>query len=209
MILKQYEYEEGLVRTGVHLMHSLFFQSYIALACDLNVDNILPTTEAHKWSWFKRYCAAVRVAKALIRRTTLPKTFCLDVRKKLESNAGSGGPVTAAIEMSSSMTSSSSYYQSSSLQASIQNENDLSETFEKYFIVGINKIGVEVHEYHKYKFLMRPCYFRQHISLCSTRNHAFWRNTCWLVGVHMSKQLKCSYYKINLAYMFRKITYMF
>lgn len=131
MILKQYEYEEGQVRTGVHLMHSEYFQCKIALACDLNVDNILPTSEGHKWSWFKRYCSAVRVSKAMIRRTPLPKYFCLEVRKKLEATTGSAPVNNAPNELSSSMTSSSSYYQSSSLQASIQNEVELVEHYEK------------------------------------------------------------------------------
>ncbi|CRL02239.1 CLUMA_CG015120, isoform A [Clunio marinus] len=131
MILKQYEYEESQVRTGLHLMHSEYFQCMIALACDLNVDNLLPTNEAHKWSWFKRYCTAVRVAKAMIRRTSLPKSFCFEVRKKLEATTGSAPVNNAPNELSSSMTSSSSYYQSSSLQASIQNENELSEAYEK------------------------------------------------------------------------------
>ncbi|KAG5682896.1 hypothetical protein PVAND_012214 [Polypedilum vanderplanki] len=133
MILKQYEYEEGQVRTGVHLMHSEYFQCMIALACDLNVDNILPPIEAHKWSWFKRYCAAVRVAKALIRRTQLPKSFCIDVRKKLEATVGNNsGPINVVqADLSSSMTSSSSYYQSSSMQASVQFESEICETFEK------------------------------------------------------------------------------
>lgn len=131
MILKQYEYEEGQVRTGVHLMHSEYFQCMIALACDLNVDNILPTTESHKWSWFKRYCTATRVAKAMIRRTPLPKTFCLEVRKKLEATTGSAPVNNAPNELTCSMTSSSSYYQSASLQASLQNEAELVEVYEK------------------------------------------------------------------------------
>lgn len=53
MIIKQYEYEEAHVRSGFHLMHSEYFQCMIALACDLNVDIILPTNDAHKWHWFK------------------------------------------------------------------------------------------------------------------------------------------------------------
>lgn len=131
MILKQYEYEEGQVRTGVHLMHSEYFQCMIALACDLNVDNVLPENEAHKWSWFKRYCAAVRVAKAMIRRAVLPKAFCVDVRKKLEATTGSAPVNNVPNEHASSMTSSSSYYQSSSLHASIQSEAELEESIEK------------------------------------------------------------------------------
>jgi E3 ubiquitin-protein ligase HERC2 len=55
------------------------------------------------------------------------------VRKKLEATAGSnGGPINVApSEMSSSMTSSSSYYQSSSMQASVQLESEICEIFEK------------------------------------------------------------------------------
>lgn len=53
MIIKQYEYEETHVRSGFHLMHSEYFQCMIALACDLNVDMILPPNDAHKWHWFK------------------------------------------------------------------------------------------------------------------------------------------------------------
>lgn len=131
MIFRQYEYEEGQVRTGVHLMHSEYFQCMIALACDLNVDLILPVNDAHKWSWFKRYCCAVRVAKAMIRRTALPKTFCLEVRRKLEATTGSAPVNNAPNELSNSMTSSSSYYQTSSLQGSIQNESELDEHYEK------------------------------------------------------------------------------
>jgi E3 ubiquitin-protein ligase HERC2 len=54
----------------------------VALACDLNLDSLPCCTEAaaYKWSWFRRYCVAARVATALINRTTLPHQFCLDVR---------------------------------------------------------------------------------------------------------------------------------
>lgn len=113
-------------------MHSDYFQCMIALACDLNVDNIVPPADAHKWSWFKRYCSAVRVAKAIIRRTALPKTFCLDVRSKLEATTGSAPVSNVPNDMlGCSMTSSSSYYQSSSLQASIQTEPEVVEAYEK------------------------------------------------------------------------------
>lgn len=132
MILKQYEYEEGQVRTGVHLMHSEYFQCMIALACDLNVDIIIPPCEAHKWSWFKRYCSAIRVAKSLIRRTALPKSFCLDVRKKLETSSGSVSVNTLTNEMNTSINSQSSYQQSPSLQSSmiIPNESEIVEIVE-------------------------------------------------------------------------------
>lgn len=33
--------------------------------------------------FFRRYCAAIRVAKSLINRTTLPASFSIEVRKKL------------------------------------------------------------------------------------------------------------------------------
>lgn len=40
-------------------------------------------SELHKWSWFRRYCLAARVAKALINRTPLPKSFCIEVLKRI------------------------------------------------------------------------------------------------------------------------------
>ncbi len=52
-ILRQYEYEEPQVRTGVHLMHSEYFKTIIALACDMHLDTILPAGDTHKWAWFK------------------------------------------------------------------------------------------------------------------------------------------------------------
>lgn len=83
IILRQYEYEEPQVRSGLHLMHSEYFKTLVALACDMQLDSLLPHGEAHKWAWFRRYCSAVRVAQSLIRRVTLPPTFTLEVRKKL------------------------------------------------------------------------------------------------------------------------------
>lgn len=63
------------------------FQVLVALACDLELDKLIGVTDNHKWLWFRRYCHAARVAKALIHRTQLPKNFCLEVRKKFtESN---------------------------------------------------------------------------------------------------------------------------
>lgn len=104
-LLRQYEYEDMSVRAGLHLMHSDFFkvklfkegktsfykqfslQVLVALACDLELDKLIGVTDNHKWLWFRRYCHAARVAKALIHRTQLPKNFCLEVRKKFtESN---------------------------------------------------------------------------------------------------------------------------
>jgi len=71
------------VRGGKHLLHSTFFKELVALACDLGLDSLPCCTETYKWSWFRRYCVAARVATALINRTTLPQPFCLDVRKKI------------------------------------------------------------------------------------------------------------------------------
>lgn len=82
-LLKQYEYEDVSVRAGLHLMHSDFFKVLAALACDLELDKLIGVTDNHKWSWFRRYCHAARVAKSLIYRNELPKTFYIEVRKKL------------------------------------------------------------------------------------------------------------------------------
>ncbi|KAF5273445.1 hypothetical protein FQA39_LY07462 [Lamprigera yunnana] len=82
-LLRQYEYEEVSVRAGLHLMHSDFFKVLVALACDLELDKIVGIVDNHKWSWFRRYCHAARVAKSLNNRTPLPNNFCQEVRKKL------------------------------------------------------------------------------------------------------------------------------
>lgn len=58
-------------------------QVLVALACDLEVDKVIGIGDNHKWSWFRRYCHAARVARALIQRTELPQTFSVEVRKKL------------------------------------------------------------------------------------------------------------------------------
>lgn len=91
-LLKQYEYEESQVRGGVHLMHSEYLKTLAALVCDMQLDALLPTAEAHKWAWFRRYCSAVRVAQSLINRTTLPPTFCSEVRTKLSEMCPSSQP---------------------------------------------------------------------------------------------------------------------
>ena len=83
MLLRQYEYEDPIVRGGKHLFHSKFFKELVALACDLGLDSLPCCTETYKWSWFRRYCVAARVATSLINRNCLPQTFCLDVRKKI------------------------------------------------------------------------------------------------------------------------------
>nr|CAD7602464.1 unnamed protein product [Timema genevievae] len=78
-LLRQYEYEDPIVRSGKHLMHSDFFKVLVALACDLGLDSLPCCSENHKWSWFRRYCMAARVAGALVGRTTLPHSFCVEV----------------------------------------------------------------------------------------------------------------------------------
>ena len=83
MLLRQYEYEDPIVRGGKHLFHSTFFKELVALACDLGLDSLSCCTETFKWSWFRRYCVAARVATALINRSSLPQHFCQDVRKKI------------------------------------------------------------------------------------------------------------------------------
>lgn len=82
-LLKQYTYEDPLVRGGKQLMHSDFFKVLVALACDLELDGMQCCSEIHKWSWFRRYCLSIRVAKSLINRTSLPKPFCLEVTKQI------------------------------------------------------------------------------------------------------------------------------
>ncbi|XP_072386929.1 E3 ubiquitin-protein ligase HERC2 [Diabrotica undecimpunctata] len=89
-LLRQYEYEDGSVRAGLHLMHSDFFKVLVSLASDLEMDKMANIVDNHKWSWFRRYCHAARVAKALIHRTQLPMTFCQEVRKKLSDSSGEG-----------------------------------------------------------------------------------------------------------------------
>lgn len=51
-LLRQYEYEESQVRGGVHLMHSEYFKTMAALACDMQLDSLI-SSDIHKWAWFK------------------------------------------------------------------------------------------------------------------------------------------------------------
>uniref|UniRef100_A0A2C9K806 HECT-type E3 ubiquitin transferase n=1 Tax=Biomphalaria glabrata TaxID=6526 RepID=A0A2C9K806_BIOGL len=81
---RQYEYEDSIVRSGKHLMHSPFFKVLVALACDLGLDTMQCCSEAHKWSWFRRYCNAARVASAMVKRTALPSQFTEEVMKKIQ-----------------------------------------------------------------------------------------------------------------------------
>lgn len=55
----------------------------MSLGCDLELDQMEGLSDSHKWAWFRRYCAAAKVTKALIHRQSLPKQFCLEVRKKV------------------------------------------------------------------------------------------------------------------------------
>ncbi|XP_030756884.1 E3 ubiquitin-protein ligase HERC2 [Sitophilus oryzae] len=89
-LLRQFEYEDGSVRAGLHLMHSDFFKVLVALACDLELDKMKDVVDNHKWVWYRRYCNAARVAKSLIRRTPLPINFCMEVRKKFTDTQSEG-----------------------------------------------------------------------------------------------------------------------
>lgn len=83
VLVRQYEYEEPQVRGGIHLMHSDFFKLLAKLICDMQLDLNLPQSDSYKFAWLRRYCTAVRVAQALIKRTALPNQFTMEVRKKL------------------------------------------------------------------------------------------------------------------------------
>ncbi|KAG8176599.1 hypothetical protein JTE90_026848 [Oedothorax gibbosus] len=82
-ILRQYEYEDAILRAGKHLMHSDFFKVLVALACDLGLDSMAQCAESHKWLWFRRYCMASRVSTSLVERAPLPVDFLAEVRKKI------------------------------------------------------------------------------------------------------------------------------
>lgn len=97
-LLKQYEYEDSVVRGGKHLMHSSFFQVLIALACDLGLDKLQCCAEIHKWNWFRRYCTASRVAAALFHRQPFPPEFCEEVHKKIQEMIPEGEPVSTEQE---------------------------------------------------------------------------------------------------------------
>ena len=47
------------------------------------LDSLPCCSETYKWAWFRRYCMAARVARALVGRTELPQPFCVEVRKKV------------------------------------------------------------------------------------------------------------------------------
>lgn len=65
-------------------------QVLAALACDLGLDAILSGPsgaaaggEGQKWAWFRRYCAASRIATSLQTHSALPLSFCDEVYKKV------------------------------------------------------------------------------------------------------------------------------
>lgn len=59
-------------------------QELVALASDLGLDSLPCCAEGHRWSWFRRYCMASRVASSLINRLPFPMLFCEEVRKKIQ-----------------------------------------------------------------------------------------------------------------------------
>ncbi|KFB50142.1 hypothetical protein ZHAS_00018200 [Anopheles sinensis] len=156
IILRQYEYEEPQVRSGIHLMHSEYFKTLVALACDMHMDTLLlPQADPHRWAWFRRYCAAVRVAQALIRRTNLPPSFCFEVRKKLAEIASPAAPATTASIASSSGTSQGDYMsliQHTSSHSSLLSQHPL--VFELSSTVGSSSGSTSIvkylHEDHGY-----------------------------------------------------------
>lgn len=87
-LIRQYEYEDPLVRGGKHLMHSQFFKELVGLACDLELDQFV--CDNQKWGWFKRYCAAARALYSLLHRVSLPEAFIAEVRTKLREMVGEG-----------------------------------------------------------------------------------------------------------------------
>ena len=56
MLMRQFEYEDPIVRGGKHLLHSAFFKELVALACDLvslSKDVKLTLSKANKPVTFK------------------------------------------------------------------------------------------------------------------------------------------------------------
>ena len=73
MLLRQYEYEDPIVRGGKHLLHSSFFKELTALACEIGLDGLPGCSETFKWAWFRRFCIASRY----VLMTTLYSDSCL------------------------------------------------------------------------------------------------------------------------------------
>lgn len=107
-LLKQYEFEESHVRSGIQLMHSDYLKTLAALACDMQLDTLLVNSDMQKWSWFRRYCSAVRVAQSIIHRTPLPTAFCDEVRKKIHEMSPPNQMQTAMETSMHSITSNNS-----------------------------------------------------------------------------------------------------
>ena len=84
LLSTQWDVEESVVRSGKRLMHSDYFKTLAALACDIGLDSMSPAAaDSSRWTWFRRYCTASRVADSLIRRTPLPDLFAAEVHKKV------------------------------------------------------------------------------------------------------------------------------
>lgn len=107
-LLKQYEFEESHVRSGIQLMHSDYLKTLAALACDMQLDTLLVNSDMQKWSWFRRYCSAVRVAQSIIYRTPFPASFCAEVRKKIVEMSPATQMPSAAMGMDTSTQSTAS-----------------------------------------------------------------------------------------------------
>ncbi|CAH0390182.1 unnamed protein product [Bemisia tabaci] len=97
-LLRQYEFEDPIVKANQQLMHSAFFKALIALACELKLDVLPCCSDNPKWNWFKKYCIASRVASSLINRTDIPESFCSEVRKLIVEVDGCADSAIAAHE---------------------------------------------------------------------------------------------------------------
>ena len=72
------------------IIPSSHVQVLVALASDLGLDSLATCLEAHKWTWFRRYCMAARVAKALEDRQPMPTAFTEEVMKKVQEISAEG-----------------------------------------------------------------------------------------------------------------------
>lgn len=131
------------MRSGVHLMHTEYFKTLAALACDMKLDSLLPTspTDTHKWSWFRRYCSAIRVAQSLINRTPLPRSFIVEVRKKINEMMPSTKS-TPSVNQRTSLDPIAS----SSTMCSASNSEPIAESEEDSY--ALNDESLLIHEDH-------------------------------------------------------------
>jgi len=53
------------------------------LSANLELDALDCCNDPSKWSWFSQYCMALRTAKSLQQRTTLPMQFVQEVNEKI------------------------------------------------------------------------------------------------------------------------------